>query len=64
MALVKARLKGRRSQRHMGIQRRVQLKRFRLTREVPEAEQAPLRPALFSDRQFILMDPAMRAGLT
>ena len=40
---MKTRLKGRRGQRDMRVQRRVQLERLRLAREVPEPEQGPFR---------------------
>ena len=58
---MEARLKGRRGQRDMRIQWWVQLKRLRLTREIPQPEQAPFRPALLGHGQFIAGDVKGRA---
>ena len=53
---MKTRLKGRRGQRDMRVQRRVQLKRFRLAREVPEPEQGPFRAPLLGHGQLVAAD--------
>ena len=58
---MKTRLKGRRSQRDVCVQRRVQLERLWLTRKVPKAEQGPFRTPLLGDGQFVTADVERRA---
>lgn len=43
---MKTRMKGRRGQRDMRVQRWMQLERLRFTCEIPEPEQGPFRAAL------------------
>ena len=50
---MKTRLKGRRGQRNMRVQRWMQLERLRLTREIPEPEQGPFRAPLLCHSQFV-----------
>jgi hypothetical protein len=58
---MKTRLKGSSGQRDMGVERRVQLERFGLAREVPKAKQTPVRLALLGDIQFVAGDVKGRA---
>lgn len=55
-ALNKTRLKGRRGQRDMRVQRRMQLERLRLACEVSKAEQGPFRAPLLGHGELVAAD--------
>lgn len=60
---MKTRLEGRRGQRDMRVQRRVQLEHLRFARKVPEPEQGPFRTPLLGHGQLVAADVERRAFL-
>src|SRR6185312_14071839 len=54
--LLKARLKRGRRQRHVSVQRRIELERLWLARKIPQAHKRPLTPPFIGDCQLVAAD--------